>query len=182
MPRPSRFSNDALRAFATREVWQHPRDFTQRLASQFGVTRAGAAPAVRQLEEEGFVHRVSGGTRPVFAAGPSRYVREAIKLPGVDESLLWEQGFGPWLTLSENVANIAHYAFTEMVNNANDHADATMLDARAMRTADALYLVIRDDGIGAFRRIAQSLALEDERLAVLELSKGKFSSDPARHS
>src|SRR5437867_1155197 len=115
MPRPSRFSNDALRAFATREVLQHPRDFTQRLASQFGVTRAGAAPAIRRLEEEGFVRRLSGGTRPVFAAGPSRFVQQIIGLPGVDESSLWEQHFAPWLTLSDSIANIVHYAFTEMV-------------------------------------------------------------------
>lgn len=182
MAPPPRLPLDAARRFATREVKAHPRDFTAALAAHFGVTRAGAGRTIRQLEAEGFLQRVSGGTRPVFAPGPSRLVEERLALPGVDESLLWEQRFAPWLGLKDNVANIAHYAFTEMVNNANDHAEASGLQARAMQTLDALYLRIADDGVGAFRRIARSLRLEDERLAVLELSKGKFSSDPSRHS
>lgn len=182
MPRPSRLPIDAARAWATREVAAHPRDFTQQLAAHFGVTRAGAGPLVRQLEREGFVVRVARSTRPRFEPGPSRLLVERVALPGVDESALWEQRFAPWLDLPDNLRNIVHYAFTEMVNNANDHASAAWLEVRVMRTAEAVYLTVLDDGIGAFRRIAQALALPDERLAVLELAKGKFSSDPKRHS
>jgi hypothetical protein len=182
MAPPSRVPIDEARCVATRAVAAHPKAFTSVLSAHFGVTRAGIAHAVRQLELEGFIQREKAGTRPVFAPGPSRLVDERVALPGVDESLLWEQKVAPWLRLEGNVANIAHFAFTEMVNNANDHAEARELHVRAMQTADALYLRIADDGIGAFRRIARSLRLEDERLAVLELSKGKFSSDPSRHS
>ena len=182
MARRSRLPIDETRRFATLRAAAHERDFTSALASHFGVTRAGAAPVVRRLEAEGFLVRVTGGTRPAFVPGPSRLLVERAVLPGIDESALWEERFAPWLTLRPNVANTLHYAFTEMVNNANDHADASVLEVGAMQTAEALYLSIRDDGIGAFRRIAQALRLPDERLAVLELAKGKFSSDPARHS
>ena len=182
MARRSRLPIDETRRFATLHSAAHPRDFTSALAAHFGVTRAGAAPAVRRLEAEGFLVRVTGGTRPAFIPGPSRLLTESATPPGIDESALWEQRFAPWLALRPNVANTLHYAFTEMVNNANDHATAAGVDISVMQTAEALYLSIRDDGIGAFRRIAQSLRLPDERLAVLELAKGKFSSDPARHS
>lgn len=182
MPRPSQLPIDEVRRFATTHAAAHARDFTRALASRFGVTRAGAAPAVRRLEAEGFLVRAGGATRPTFAPGPSRLVVERTALPGVDESALWQERFAPWLALRPNVANIAHYAFTETVNNANDHASASTLEARAMQTADALYLSVRDDGVGAFRRIAEALRLPDERLAVLELAKGKFGSDPANHS
>jgi hypothetical protein len=182
MARVSRISPEDLRRFATREVGPHSRDFSRALAARFGVTRAGAAPLVRRLEREGFLLRSSGGTRPIFLPGPSRLLEEQLALPGVDESLLWEQAFAPWFSLTENVANIAHYAFTEMVNNANDHSAAHRLLVRGMQTANTWCLIVRDDGVGAFRRIAQALRLEDERLAVLELVKGKFSSDPARHT
>jgi anti-sigma regulatory factor (Ser/Thr protein kinase) len=152
------------------------------IAAEFGVSRAAVAPVLRRLEREGFLRRSAPGTRPSFEPGPSRLVHERVSLPGIDESALWEQRFAPLLGLSGNVANIAHYVFTEMVNNANDHADGTQLNVRVMQTIDTLYLVVADDGVGAFRRIARSLGLEDERLAVLELVKGKFTTDPARHT
>lgn len=182
MARPTRLPIDALREFVTRQVAQHPRDLTRVIAAAFGVSRAAVAPVLRRLEGEGFLRRSSPGTRPSFEAGPSRLVSVQLSLPGIDESELWQQRFAPWLSLTDNVANIAHYVFTEMVNNANDHAQGSRLSLRAMQTIDTLYLAIDDDGVGAFRRIARALGLEDERLAVLELVKGKFTTDPARHT
>jgi anti-sigma regulatory factor (Ser/Thr protein kinase) len=182
MARPSRIDIEDAREFASREGAAHPRDFTRALAARFGVTRAGVAPTVRRLEQEGFVRRVSAGTRPGFELGPSRLLRVRLKLPGVDESQVWDALVARHLVLPGNVANIVHYALTEMVSNANDHAGATRLELNVMQTADALYVRLADDGIGAFRRIARSIGLEDERLAVLELSKGKFTSDPRHHT
>jgi hypothetical protein len=43
-------------------------------------------------------------------------------------------------------------------------------------------LFIFDDGVGIFRKVKSRLNLEDERHAILELSKGKLTTDPARHS
>jgi STAS-like domain of unknown function (DUF4325) len=43
-------------------------------------------------------------------------------------------------------------------------------------------LTVMDDGIGIFHKIATALHLEDERHAIRELSKGKFTTDSTRHS
>jgi len=42
-------------------------------------------------------------------------------------------------------------------------------------------LLVSDDGCGIFNRIAQGFGIQDPRLALLELSKGKLTSDPAAH-
>jgi hypothetical protein len=42
--------------------------------------------------------------------------------------------------------------------------------------------MILDDGEGIFKKIQRVLDLYDERHAVLELSKGKLTTDPERHS
>ena len=47
---------------------------------------------------------------------------------------------------------------------------------------NSTFLSIHDDGIGIFKRIAQALSLQDIRFALLELSKGKFTTDPLHHS
>lgn len=43
-------------------------------------------------------------------------------------------------------------------------------------------LVIHDDGEGIFHKITKQLKLCDERHAVLELAKGKFTTDPKNHT
>ncbi|MFO0960978.1 MAG: STAS-like domain-containing protein [Isosphaeraceae bacterium] len=43
-------------------------------------------------------------------------------------------------------------------------------------------ITIADDGVGIFEKIRAKLGLADPREAILELAKGKFTTDPARHS
>lgn len=50
------------------------------------------------------------------------------------------------------------------------------------KTAATSEVSIRDDGVGVFHKIQAALGLLDERHAVLELAKGKFTTDPQRHS
>jgi anti-sigma regulatory factor (Ser/Thr protein kinase) len=81
-----------------------------------------------------------------------------------------------------NVLDIAHHGVTEMINNAIDHSDATHVVVHMDLRDRLLSLAIADDGVGIFRKIARALDLPDERLALLELSKGKFTTDPRNHS
>ncbi len=39
-----------------------------------------------------------------------------------------------------------------------------------------------DNGIGIFKKIQTALKLPDKQLSLLELAKGKFTTDPARHT
>lgn len=182
MPRISKLPFDSVRCWATLNVAQHATDFTQALAAQFGVSRAAASAAARQLEERGYVVRLGGRTRPSFMPGPSRFIERRYALPGIDESLLWERDFSPWIDVPPNVRNILHYGFTEVVNNANDHSQGTTVQARYDQTAQGIELEILDDGVGVFRRIADTMHFDDLRLSLLELAKGKFTSDKANHS
>ncbi|MDB6160486.1 MAG: histidine kinase [Gammaproteobacteria bacterium] len=43
-------------------------------------------------------------------------------------------------------------------------------------------MIVADDGVGIFRKLQSRLGLLDERHAILELSKGKLTTDPARHT
>ena len=45
-----------------------------------------------------------------------------------------------------------------------------------------LQMVVADDGVGIFGKIAESAHLFDTRLAILELAKGKFTTAPEGHS
>jgi hypothetical protein len=68
-----------------------------------------------------------------------------------------------------------------MVNNAIDHSEGTAVRVLVW-SGDPIVLRVEDDGVGAFQRLREALALPDDASAALELSKGKATSDPARHS
>jgi hypothetical protein len=51
-----------------------------------------------------------------------------------------------------------------------------------IRDGDVVRVAIEDDGIGAFERIASGFGLDGPFEAVVELTKGKRTTDPARHA
>jgi anti-sigma regulatory factor (Ser/Thr protein kinase) len=69
-----------------------------------------------------------------------------------------------------------------MVNNAIDHSDGTSVFVSVLQNEQSLTLVVSDNGVGIFEKISHALNLVDKRQALFELSKGKFTTDPSRHS
>lgn len=174
-------SFDKARSWITRGVVEHPDSLSTAMANHFKVTRATASSWLRKLADEGWVTR-QGTTRPRFGLGPNRRVLQKYDLPGVEEAILWVRDFAPYIAAPDNVLNICHYGFTEMLNNANDHSDGTKVRVVMRQTESKVVISIADNGVGIFEKISKSLNLPDRRLALLELSKGKFTTDPANHS
>jgi len=103
--------------------------------------------------------------------------------PELAEDVVWVDQIRPALgQLPDNVMNIWHHGFTEMFNNAKDHSEGTEILVQIKKDAAMTKMMIMDDGIGIFRKIQSAMNLLDERHAVLELAKGKFTTDPKNHS
>ena len=81
-----------------------------------------------------------------------------------------------------NILQVLNFAFTEMVNNALEHSQGTKLTVRWFVSADRISFEVEDDGIGVFTSIRKSRNLQDDFQAIGELSKGKQTTDPNRHS
>ncbi len=69
-----------------------------------------------------------------------------------------------------------------MLNNAIDHSQGSYAIVSVKKNPVFSEIIITDDGLGIFTRIQKLLKLNDERHAVLELSKGKLTTDPANHT
>jgi tetratricopeptide (TPR) repeat protein/anti-sigma regulatory factor (Ser/Thr protein kinase) len=125
-------------------------------------------------------------TEPSHAPAPARLLDESFTLPlapPLDEHRVWLERVAPLLDgVAENVVDICAYGFTEMLNNVIDHSGGTTVVIRFVRTAADVELRIADDGVGVFHKIATELHLDDERHAVLELSKGKLTTAATMHS
>lgn len=174
--------SDQVDAALLAAVAAHPRDLTGFVASQLGVSRQTTAARARALVESGFLAR-SGTTRPTYMLGPTRFGEFEHPLEGLTEDQVWSGDIAPLLNnLAANIIEIAHYGLTEMVNNAIDHSEGKTLKVAVLAKDGEMDLRVSDDGIGIFRKIAMALNLPDDRLALLELAKGKFTTDPTRHT
>jgi hypothetical protein len=99
------------------------------------------------------------------------------------EDEVWQEHFDVHLKwLPDNIQRICGYGFTEILNNAIDHSGGSTVLCWANIEANAVVLAIADDGIGIFEKLKLHFALDDHRHAILELSKGKLTTDKARHT
>lgn len=171
-----------VEAALLRAVAEHPHDLVSMVAAQLGLSRQRITLQVRELVAGGYLEKV-GTTRPRYALGPNRRLSRRYPRAGLAEDAIWFDLLLPLLRdLPRNVLDIAQHGVTEMVNNAVDHSEARHVGVRMDCSGGRLLLEVTDDGIGIFRKITRALELPDERLALLELSKGKLTTDPRRHS
>jgi hypothetical protein len=84
--------------------------------------------------------------------------------------------------LTKNVASIADYAFTEMLNNAIEHSLSPVIDLVMARTTADVRFEIADNGIGIFNNIMKKRGLQNRMEAIQDLLKGKETTAPEGHS
>jgi anti-sigma regulatory factor (Ser/Thr protein kinase) len=166
----------------TADVVQHPTDLTRVYAQRLGVSRVAANKYVRDLEKAGWIARSGPSTRPIFSPGYKRQIMRWYELQGLEEDVIWQRDFRPYFQMPSNIAGIVAHGFSEIVNNAVDHSGGKQVLVWLEQDERRMYLIVSDDGIGIFRKIATALDLPDIRLALFELSKGKLTTDPTRHS
>lgn len=180
MARPDR--SPEIDAALLRAVGEHPHDLVAMVAGQLGLSRQRIGMCVRDLVSGGYLVK-QGTTRPTYALGPNRRFLRSWPREGLAEDRVWFDELLPLLRhLPRNVLDIAQHGVTEMVNNAIDHSDASRIVVSMDYDQASLALAVDDNGVGIFRKITRALELPDERLALLELSKGKLTTDPQRHS
>ncbi len=174
-----------IRQFILESVFKGKDEgLSQKTAAEFGISRQGAQKHLRKLVDEG-VLRMAGATKAArYSLVPLVDEMRVIPLsPGLEEDVVWRTTVRPLLgELPANVLAVCNHGFTEMFNNVLDHSEGRHATVAVEVTAYHVALTVKDDGIGIFRKIQQYFDLEDERHAILELSKGKLTSDPKRHS
>ena len=159
------------------------------LRSHLGISRQALSIHVRSLAEAGKVVR-SGSARGARymlrdRAPAAAAVARTLRTRGLEEARVWDElaaGLNLRLALRPNVEAIAHYAFTEMLNNAIEHSEAERCSVRFRLEPGILGFEIRDPGIGVFHSIASKLGLEGEHAALVELLKGRTTTMREAHS
>jgi len=175
---------ERIRRFIVSHVNKHPSDIAKLTAAHFSISRQAVNRHLQRLvEEEALV--AEGSTRNrVYRLRPLiQWFKHYTLGDNLAEDVVWridvEGSLGP---LPDNAMDIWHYGFTEMFNNAIDHSDGDRIDVLFRKTAVSTQIAIIDNGVGIFKKIQSALDLLDERHAILELAKGKLTTDPDNHT
>jgi anti-sigma regulatory factor (Ser/Thr protein kinase) len=166
------------------DVQQHPGDITRHIAERFSISPQAVYRHIKRLEEEGRLSSTGTGKGKRYSLGDVRECSSLFQLTeNFQESEVWREHFAFVVEgLPENVVDICHYGFTEMVNNVIDHSAGTSVFIAVVRNRRHVLIIVMDNGEGIFRRIKRLCNLTDERQALVELSKGKLTTDPDNHT
>ena len=166
----------------TQAAMQNGNDLPAHVAQELQCSRRQAGRLLHKLVTLQWLVSLGTPRKPLYRPGPLRQVVKRYALAGLQEDLPWRRDFAPCFELAAPMMRMAQHAFTELLNNAIDHSAGSAVAVSMRQTPLQLQLLVSDDGCGVFQRIAQSFDILDPQLAMLELSKGKLTSAPNRHS
>jgi len=159
------------------------KDFKpQAFAKEHSVSVTTVYRYLKQLEKEDRITSRKDGRKNEYRL-TDEFHCFTFKLSEIKEDIVWNESIAPHLkNMPETALRNCNYAFTEMLNNAIDHSGGTHVEISLQNNSFRTIILIKDNGVGIFSKIAEALKLEEKRFAVLELAKGKFTTDPKSHT
>ena len=166
---------------------------TADLVGKTGFSRAYAHRFLKKLVDEGALVRVGKANQAHYVlparkdmahSGPAS-IRKILTNRGLAEDRILDQirqESSVYQGLSDNVAAILDYAFTEMLNNAIEHSGSEKIDMFMLKTANDLRFTVKDWGVGIYNNIMEKKRLASTMEAIQDLLKGKETTAPEAHS
>jgi anti-sigma regulatory factor (Ser/Thr protein kinase) len=172
----------AVTQWITSAATAHGDDLPGHVMTRLHISRRSALALLRKLCAMQWLTAQGTPRKRTYQPGPLRQVVMRYAIAGLQEDQPWRRDFAPCFALPPEVQRMAQHAFTELLNNAIDHSGGSEVTVSMRQTATQMQLLVSDNGCGVFGRIAQHFDITEPRLAMLELSKGKLTSQPDRHS
>ena len=175
---------EIIRQYILEHVSANPNNIALKTAQKFDITRQAVNKHLKRLVEQGSLSATgTSRNRRYYLQEKVSYLQTYELTQNLQEDIVWTKDIAEHLSsLPKNVVDIWNYGFTEIFNNAIDHSDGNEILVKLTKGPHVSEIIIGDDGEGIFRKIKRELSLIDEHHAVLELSKGKLTTDPSNHS
>ncbi len=176
--------NQDIEDFILAHVEAHPRDIGRQIQRRFEVSRQTSNKYLNSLVERGLL-TVEGKTKG-RKYQPAVLVEKVFDVdvePTLAEDDVWRNTVATYLSgYPQNVVTICQHGFTEMVNNVIDHSGSPHMGIDLTITPAKIEMTVRDFGVGIFSKIQNELGLANKWESILELSKGKLTTDSDRHT
>jgi hypothetical protein len=174
-----------IQNFLTNNIPKHPNDIVAITMKHFDIAKTTANRHLQHLIKANKVLK-TGRTKQVrysLAGALNQEFSIAINKQ-FDEFTLYSTLIEPAIKayLSTEALDILEYCATEMLNNCHDHSSGKQLTISIEIEKTQITLSISDNGVGLFKHIHDSFHFEDMRDVMLELSKGKLTTDAENHT
>jgi DNA-binding Lrp family transcriptional regulator len=179
-----RIPEKELREFIFDKLAGNPSGIAKLTSERFGISRQVINYHLKKMENEGLISSTGTTRNKRFFVKPIHEIGfELDIISGLEEHKVWKERIEPLLKgYKSNVVSISNYGFTEMFNNVIDHSEGSNVLISIKVFPNKIEMMVHDNGVGIFNKIAREFHLDDQRHAILELSKGKLTTDPKRHS
>jgi hypothetical protein len=176
---------EKIRHFLIKQAQRHPHDLVAFTAERFAVSRTTVLRHIRTLVDAGELIKTGTTKQVSYALADALEQVFTFNLDDMlDEFTLFSTYIAPVIKplVNANCYDICEYTVTEIVNNAKDHSRGKSLKLSLDIGQDAVNFSCQDDGVGVFVNLQQALGFEDVRDTLLQLSKGKLTSDAVNHT
>ncbi len=163
------------------ENLQNPKIVTL-VVDKFGISRTAVYKNIKKLINEGKIKREEKHQKRKYTLVSEERLFIYNMSDALSESEIWKRDIEDHTPKKDNVRHIWEYGFTEMFNNAIDHSNGTRILVKILFNSIKTSMYIVDNGIGVFRKIKNKFNLSNEREAILELAKGKLTTNAAEHT
>lgn len=179
-----RIPENEIRDFIFNNLEQNPSNITRLTSEKFSISRQVVNYHLKKMEQEGLVASTGTTRNKKFFLKPIHEIGFELSITkGLEEHKVWKEQVEPLLMgYKSNIVSICNYGFTEMFNNVVDHSEGSQVLISVKVFPGKIEMIVHDNGVGIFNKIAREFHLDDQRHAILELSKGKLTTDPKRHS
>lgn len=172
---------DAIKHYLMEKISEHDPDLVLRTVTAFGTTKNTVYRYLRELASDQLIAKTKSGYR--LMGIQEIYYIPLNNLTPEEDDVFFTQTILPQIRdLPQNLIHIWYYCFTEMMNNVIDHSQAKEATVVFARDAVNTTVLLQDNGIGIFHKIQDYYHLPTIEDAILELFKGKLTTDAENHS
>lgn len=172
-----------IKEYILSNVEKHPKDIVRKTMDAFSITRTTVRRHINALIKEDKLV-ISGNTQSAQYFLQNEF--QKIKEYPLNKDSAEDKIFNDFLMFlnrfPKNIYDICYFGLTEMINNAIDHSSGTKLIVQTRFNEPNLTIIVKDDGLGAFKTICDYLQIDDLREGIVHLSKGKITRDPVNHT
>lgn len=177
-----RKKTELITEYIIENIENNQKDLVSNVTNKFNISRQAVSRRIAKLIEQNIIIHEKG-SRKYKLYLKEEFSQSFVITKDIQEDVIWRSYIRSHIgNIPENAVNIWQHGFSEIFNNVIDHSESTEAYVSIKKTIYSIEMIITDKGIGIFNKIKQKMNLLDERHAVLELTKGKLTTDPISHS
>ncbi len=180
-------ARENIKSYILKHIDLKDSDLVAKTATNFNISRTSVYNYIKQLENENAIKKAEVSRKYKYELIKQRHTNIYDTSVSLDEDLIFNSDIKQYLAeLPKNVYDIWRYGFTEMLNNAIDHANAKEIICSVNKNRLTTVIMIVDNGIGIFNKIKDYFVTKGEETslndAVMQLAAGKFTTSKQNHS